>query len=277
MSPAGLKYRDKERGDFQMDGIIFLGTAGARIVVSKQIRASGGIWLSLEGTNTSLDPGPGALVRCRSRKEKLDPAKLDAIVLSHKHLDHSADVNVMIEAMTDGGFKKRGLLFAPEDALTGDPVILRYVREYVDKVVILEENGEYAVGAIKLSCPVRHIHGDVETYGFNFRTPDHTISYVADTRFFSQLLGYYRGDVLIINVLRLEPSPLDHLCVDDVRRIVGGVKPRVAILTHFGMTLLRAKPWEVAARLSEETGVRVIAARDGMSFDLGELEGGRKG
>jgi hypothetical protein len=32
----------------------------------------------------------------------------------------------------------------------------------------------------------------------------------------------------------------------------------------------RAKTWEVARRLSEETGVRVIAARDGMRFDLAE-------
>jgi hypothetical protein len=36
----------------------------------------------------------------------------------------------------------------------------------------------------------------------------------------------------------------------------------------------RAKPWTVARRLSEETGVRVMAASDGMRFDLTEL--GRK-
>jgi hypothetical protein len=38
------------------------------------------------------------------------------------------------------------------------------------------------------------------------------------------------------------------------------------------MTMWRAKPWEVAAKLSQETGVRVIAARDGMRFDLAELD-----
>jgi hypothetical protein len=38
------------------------------------------------------------------------------------------------------------------------------------------------------------------------------------------------------------------------------------------MTMWRAKPWEVAKRLSEETGIRVIAARDGMRFDLAELD-----
>jgi hypothetical protein len=35
------------------------------------------------------------------------------------------------------------------------------------------------------------------------------------------------------------------------------------------MTMLRNKPWEIAKRLSEETGVDVIAAHDGMEFELG--------
>jgi len=61
---------------------------------------------------------------------------------------------------------------------------------------------------------------------------------------------------------------VNHLCVEDARRIVEARRPRVAILTHFGMTMLRNKPWEIARRLSEETGVKVVAARDGMRFGL---------
>ncbi|MCJ7498036.1 MAG: MBL fold metallo-hydrolase, partial [candidate division Zixibacteria bacterium] len=106
--------------------IKFLGTAGARIVVAKQLRASGGIWLSLENKNFLVDPGPGTLVKCHSSKPKLDPSKLDAIILTHRHIDHSNDVNIMIEAMTEGGFKRRGMLFCPADALNDDPVVLKY-------------------------------------------------------------------------------------------------------------------------------------------------------
>jgi len=96
-----------------MSFIKFLGTAGARFVVMKQLRASGGVWLSVGQTNLYIDPGPGALVRCLSSKPKMDPSTLDGILLTHKHLDHSSDVNVMIEAMTEGGFKKRGTLLLP--------------------------------------------------------------------------------------------------------------------------------------------------------------------
>jgi hypothetical protein len=53
---------------------------------------------------------------------------------------------------------------------------------------------------------------------------------------------------------------------------LGELKPKAAILSHSGVTMLQAKPWEVAARVSERTGVRVITARDGMTFDLARLE-----
>lgn len=251
--------------------IIFLGTAGARIVVSKQIRASGGIWLSLDDTNLYIDPGPGALVKCLTRKEKLDPRRLDGILLSHKHLDHSNDINAMIEAMTEGGFKRKGTVFAPADALNEDPVILAYVREYVNDIQVLKEGQTYTIGHITFSPPVRHDHGNVETYGINFFGSKCTLSYITDTKFFPELSQHYRGDVLIISVVRLTPSHYYHLCIDEARRIIEEVRPKAAILTHFGMTVIKAKPWEVAEDLSKETGLTIIAARDGMTFDLDEL------
>ena len=74
------------------------------------------------------------------------------------------------------------------------------------------------------------------------------------------------------NVVRLESSgPYEHLSVPDAEHIIKEIKPRAAILTHFGMTMWRAKPWEIAGALSQKTGIRVIAARDGMKFDLAEL------
>jgi phosphoribosyl 1,2-cyclic phosphodiesterase len=249
-----------------------LGTGGARVVVSRQIRASGGMWFSLGNTQFIVDPGPGALVRATSKhKPRLDPGKLDGILLSHRHLDHAADVNVMIEAMTAGGFKRRGRLFLPRDALEEDPVVYRYMQERVEEIVVLEAGKSYRLGEVAFDTPVRHIHGEVETYGMNFHAGGRTISYIADTRFFPELIDHYPGDVLILNVVRhTEPEgyELDHLNLADARRIIAGVKPQAAILTHFGMTMIRSKPWEIAARLEEETGVHVIAARDGMRYEL---------
>ena len=235
-----------------------------------QLLATGGLWLNCNGTEILIDPGPGSIVQVTKRK--LRPDKLSAIILSHRHLDHSADANIMIEAMTRGGFNHHGWLFAPADALETEPVIFSYLRDSLEGIEVLKEGKSYSVGRVSFTTPVRHIHG-VETYGMVFNTGKHTFSYIADTRYFDGLCTSYGGDLLIICVLRLEPSPpLDHLSVPDAERIITELKPRVAILTHFGMSLWRAKPWQVVEGLSERTGVRVLAARDGMKFDLSQLD-----
>ncbi len=253
--------------------IKFVGTAGARFVVMKQLRSSGGVWLSSGKTNLYLDPGPGALVRCLSSKPRLDPSGLDGILLSHKHLDHSGDVNVMVEAMTEGGFKKRGVLFAPGDALEEDPVVFRYVKDYVKEVVVLAEHGVYQVGDISFSTGPRHRHR-VETYGLRFKIGSHTVSWITDTRFFPELPNLYRGEMLVIHVVRFKPvgdDPIEHLSVEDVRTILEKTRPKVTVLTHFGMTMIQAKPWVVAAELEKELDLRVIAASDGLKINLEEV------
>ncbi|RLG34891.1 MBL fold metallo-hydrolase [Methanosarcinales archaeon] len=257
----------------EKDEIRFLGTAGARFVMITQFRSSGGTVLSLKGTNVLIDPGPGTLVRFATCKPRLNPAKLHAIILTHKHLDHSNDVNVMIEAMTEGGFKHRGVLLCPKDALSdeGDAVVLNYYRGLLERVEVLKEGGTYFVGSVEISAPKRHVHS-VETYGLNIKERGENktkVSFIVDTLYFDGLENYYEGKVLVMNVAMYKRREgVDHLCVEDAKRIIEVRRPKVAILTHFGMTMLRNKPWEIAKQLSVETGVEVIAARDGMKFEL---------
>ena len=248
--------------------IKFLGTAGARFVMIKQLRSSGGIWISYRGTNLIIDPGPGSIVRCAMSKPKLDPAKLDGIILTHRHLDHSNDINVMIEAMTEGGFKKRGVVFLPSDAVDEDPVILRHLRPVVERIVVLEENKPYLLGEIKFKAPSRQRH-PVLTYGLRFDfTP--SLSLITDTRYYQGLEELYKADVVIINVVFYEERPgIDHLSFNDCVKIIKAIRPRTAILTHFGMTMLKNKPDALAEKLSQELNLEVIAARDGMKFSLG--------
>lgn len=240
-------------------------------MVARQARASGGIWLCLRKTELLLDPGPGSLVRATSSRHRLDPTRLAGIFLSHRHLDHAGDVNNMIEAMTMGGTQPRGILFAPRDALEGDdPVVLRYLRSYLAEVVTLHEGGTFRIGAVDFECPVRHRHSG-EVYGARFCVPGLKLSYIADTRFFSGLADAYRADVVIFNVVRYQQSDLYHLHVPEVEELVGTMKPKLSILTHFGMTMLRARPRAVAEEMSEKTGCKVMAASDGMKVSLGDI------
>lgn len=254
----------------QSDSIIFLGTAGARVMVSKQLLASGGAWLNLNGTEILLDPGPGTLVR--AIKKKLDPTKLDAIILSHKHLDHSVDINIMIEAMTETGWKKRGIVLTPSDAINNkEGVILPYLMNYPEKIEALVAGKSYTIGNIVVETPVRHRH-TVETYGLVFKTTRYTVSWITDTGYFEDLPRYYKGDLLVINTVMIEHKPMvEHLSLEEVGQVIKQIKPKIAIITHFGMSVWRARPWELAERLSDETGVSVISARDGMRFELAKL------
>jgi ribonuclease BN (tRNA processing enzyme) len=251
-----------------MDFIKFLGTAGARFVTIKQLRSSAGIWLKFKNTNIIIDPGPGSIVRVNSAKPKLDPFCLDAIILTHKHLDHVGDVNVMVEAMTQGGFKKRGVVFAPSDALGQDGVVYSYIEAMPEKFITLRK-GEYNVGDVRFKAPIANKH-TVKTYGLKFYLGKEVISYISDTRYFDGLVPAYKDStILILNVVFHERrDQYDHLCLEDAIKLIKKIKPKKTILTHFGMTMLKNKPRLIEQRLKADLGVDIKCAYDGMTIEL---------
>ena len=250
--------------------IKFLGTAGARFVMISQLRSSGGIWISYKGTDILIDPGPGSIVRCANSLPKLDPGKLASIILTHRHLDHASDVNVMVEAMTDGGFKRRGLLFLPRDALAKDSIVLKYVQNFLEKIEFLTPGKIYKVRDIKFgtTCLMKH---SVETYGLVFNFNGQKVSLVADTQYFEKLPKFFKHtDILIINVVFLKAhSGIQHLDLESAGKLISEVRPKKAILTHFGLTMLKANPIKLARELTKSLGIEVIAADDGMVIGLG--------
>jgi ribonuclease BN (tRNA processing enzyme) len=90
---------------------------------------------------------------------------------------------------------------------------------------------------------------------------------LADTKYFPQLERFYSTQVLIICVVFHQPhAGVEHLSLDDARQIISRAKPGTAILTHFGMTMLKSRPRLIAQRLSQELDTDVIAAYDGMTL-----------
>ncbi|MCF7886992.1 MAG: MBL fold metallo-hydrolase [Candidatus Omnitrophica bacterium] len=247
----------------------FLGTAGARFVMIRQLRSSAGIWLNYNSTNLLIDPGPGCLVRCHKSRPKLNPSKLDGIILTHKHLDHSGDLNVMIEAMTEGGFKKKGKLFLPSDALGEDGVVFRYLEKKVKKIGKLKKK-KFRVKDVEFSVPIKNKHS-VETYGAKFYLGKEVVAYVSDTKNFNKLIkAYSDATVLILNVVFFKARPdYDHLSLLEAVDLVKRIKPKKAIFTHFGISILKKKPHLLEEETKKETGLDICFAYDGMSVDIG--------
>lgn len=247
----------------------FLGTAGARFAVAKQIRYSAGIVLSTEKNNLIIDPGPGTLLRLAKAKPKVDIDKIDGIILSHSHLDHSSDANIILDSISQGGLRKKGVLITTKDAVYSENrVILPFILSNIQNYFIFEHSKEINIFDLSI-IPFLHKH-PVETYGFKILINGLILSFIVDTEFFPELLDYYsNSDVIVLNVVRLyKKEEIMHLSVEDAEEIIRVIRPTKAILTHFGLTMISGKPFEIAQRLSKSTGVNVVSAEDGLSLKL---------
>jgi ribonuclease BN (tRNA processing enzyme) len=102
--------------------------------------------------------------------------------------------------------------------------------------------------------------------GFKFITPDFSVSYISDTINFTELMDSHKGsDIIIMNVVN--PSGVAskiNLNSDDAVNIINKIKPKLAIITHFGIKMINADPMYEAREIQKKTETQVIAARDGM-------------
>lgn len=229
-----------------------------------QRRYSGGLWLDLEET-VAMDPGPGALIRALQFKK--DPQKLDGVLVSHHHIDHYNDAEILVEAMTRGMKVKRGAL-----ALSVN--VLDYVSDYHKSFVELitaEPGKKFQIGSLGIDALPTSNHE--EAVGFRFHSKYGEITCTADTAYDKDLVKHYKGSkVLILNTIFPAGKEIDvHLNTRTAALIVEEARPELAVLQHFGMTMLNCGPEKEAKSIEDETGVRTIAARDGMEIDLETL------
>jgi ribonuclease BN (tRNA processing enzyme) len=247
--------------------IIFLGTAGDGAAVSRQLRASGGIILQLENMQFHLDPGPGSLQQANLLG--INTHHTTAVLVSHNHVNHCNDLNVIIDAMTHGGIEQRGLVLGSKSTLQQSdnnfPYLTKHHRSLVEKVIPMGKKHKVGIELVEInSIPAQH-HDD-SAIGFKFFCPKFTLSYTGDTILTKELLEALAGtDILVLNVPYLQNGEKHfNLDVPQAIKIVSQVRPQLAILTHFGMEMLKADPLQSAREIQRITGVQVIAAKDGL-------------
>ncbi|MCS7113959.1 MAG: MBL fold metallo-hydrolase [Nitrososphaerota archaeon] len=254
--------------------IIFLGTGGGRFTTVTQKRRTAGIRIMGEGLNLHLDPGPGALVY--SVSEGLDPQKINAVFVSHCHPDHYTDAEVLIEAMTSGMTRKRGVLAASKSVLSGssvcEPSISKYHQQMPEKVIEAKLNMKFQVANINVASTEAR-HTDPDAVGFRFETKEYgDFAYTSDTEYFEGIGKHYEGvRLLMLCVMRPAGKPWKgHMTTTDAIKIVKEARPEKAVLTHLGMQMIFHGPANEAKLIEEKTGIPTIAAQDGMRISFAE-------
>jgi ribonuclease BN (tRNA processing enzyme) len=254
--------------------VVFLGTGGGRFATITQKRRTGGIRILSKNLNIHMDPGPGALIY--SIEAGLNPQKIKAVLVSHRHPDHYTNAEVLIEAMTRGMLKKRGIVAASPNILTGNnetgPVISTYHQKMIKEMIEVKPGVNFRINDTQVIATETR-HTDPEAVGFKFEIPEAgTIGYTGDTAYFEGIEEGYRGvRLLIICVMRPLGSPwTGHMTPQDAAKIVEEIKPELVVATHFGMKMLYSGPAHEVKLIEEKTGIPTVAAFDGMHLRMGE-------
>ena len=244
--------------------IIFLGTAGDSILVSKQYRSSGGIILQFYNTQFHIDPGPNTTQKAIEAKIHL--RENTALLISSPDIINSNDTNITINAMTYEGMDPKGVLVTNNTILNGNenirPIIGQKQKTYVEKIITLQPNKRIAIENIEIQ--------GIDTTNdnnlcFKFYTKDFTLVYAGNTGFDKHLLDQYAGtNILILNVKNLKDDKPHELNIEQAEKIITEIKPNLTIITGFGFSMLKADPTFVARELKIKTGQQIIAAKDGM-------------
>ena len=251
--------------------LIFLGTGGGRFSAINQRRMTGGFRIdNLGGRNYHIDPGPGALVR--TYQFGLDPRNIDGIFVSHAHTDHYNDAEILIEAMTRGMTQKNGHIMGSKSVLSGfekwGPCISSYHKSKSEILELEAGDVRYFNNCLVRATPTKH--GDPMGVGFQIEYKDFKISYTSDTSYFPELAKSHEGaDVFIASVLRPGGKSIKgHLCSSSFINLIEEIQPKLAIMTHLGLKMISNNPIGEAKRITKLTGIKTLAAFDGMSLDI---------
>ncbi len=240
--------------------IVFLGTAGDNIVMGKQIRSSGGFIVIVDDNQFHIDPGPGALARAADYN--INPRNNVGVVVTNSSLIRCNDANAVIDGMTLSGMDVKGVLVGNEESV--NRCIKEEYKTMVEKSIVLRAGQRVGINEVEIIAT--HTKSkDSTAIGLKFLTTKFVLGYSSDTGFEKRLIEEFKGvDIMVFNVPNTTEKDEYSLNVDDVIRLVNDIKPKLTIVTGFGVKVINENPIEVAREIQKKTKIETIAAKDGL-------------
>jgi phosphoribosyl 1,2-cyclic phosphate phosphodiesterase len=193
----------------------------------KRLRVS--IWLEWENASVVIDCGPDF----RQQMLTCGCTKLDAILFTHEHSDHTAgideirpfnflhgDLPIYANGRVLKNLKKRfDYIFETENRYAGAPAV---------KSFEISENQTFKINE-KIIIPIKVMHGNLPILGF--RIDD--FAYLTDVKTVepAEVKKLFGIKTLVINALRIEPHNT-HFNLNEALAFIDILKPEKTYLTH---------------------------------------------
>ncbi len=198
----------------------------------KRLRVS--IWISWDNHSYVIDCGPDF----RQQMLACNCQKLDAILFTHEHADHTAG----LDDIRPFNFRQGEMpIYAHQRVIDNLKRRFDYVFETVNKypgapsvkTIEVINDEPFAVGN-KIAIPVNVMHGDLQVFGY--RIDD--FAYLTDVKTIedAEIDKLKNLKVLVINALRVEPHDT-HFNLQEALDFITLVQPEVAYLTHISHVL----------------------------------------
>ena len=239
-------------------------------------RSSSGYWLETNGGKLLLDCSASAIHRMT--EEGLDWGNLDAIWISHFHLDHCGGLAPFLAGIKHSAEMKKRIrplkIFGPE-GLKGllarfDEVNNYRLLEQPFPVEVVEvetlEQFEILSGVEAVAMKTQHTP---ESHAIHIRdAADTTLVYSADTGFDEKLAALAnRVDLFVLESSYPKDKPVKkHLELAEAIFLIRKASPKQAMLTHFYPEWEKVDFESEVAKLSPMC--EVIEAVDGLKLDI---------
>ena len=184
--------------------------------------------LENDDTTILIDCGPDF----RAQMLRADVARLDALVITHKHYDHTAGIDDLRPFASQRTFP----IYANEDTAQQIRSMFPYCFGEVKypgvpniELHSIEDMQPFNIGSVEVE-PIRVFHAALPIVGYRFGK----LAYITDMSSIelSELDKLKGVEVLVINALRYSKPHRSHQTVLEALRVVDYLSPRETYFTH---------------------------------------------